>query len=164
MKHTIYDYTFTTSRGEIHPMSDFQGKVILIVNTATKCGLAPQFAELEELHERYKDQGLVVLGFPCDQFMNQEPESDETMGAVCQRNFGVTFPLSRKIQVNGTHTDPLFVFLKESLHRWYLGKDIKWNFTKFLVTKEGIPYKRYAPTVPPLQMEDDIVLLLSKSA
>ena len=159
MLHTIYDYSFTSSRGELIPMSRFQGKVLLIVNTATKCGLAPQFEELEMLHAKFKDRGLVILGFPCDQFMNQEPEDNASMESSCKLNFGVTFMLSEKIHVNGAATHPLFAYLKNSLPGFF-GKSIKWNFTKFLVTKEGNPYKRYAPTTKPLQIEDAIEKLL----
>jgi glutathione peroxidase len=141
-------------------MSEFRGKVVLIVNTATKCGLAPQFRELEELHQKYKDKGLVVIGFPSDQF-KQEPETNETMVKACLINFGVTFLISEKISVNGKDTHPLFVYLKKELPG-ALGSSIKWNFTKFLVSKEGVPYKRYSPTTKPVEIEGDIINLLDK--
>lgn len=161
--NTIYDYTFTASTGETIPLSSFKGKTILIVNTATKCGLAPQFKGLEELHKKYQEKNLVVLGFPCDQFMNQEPETDASMAEACELNFGVTFPLSKKIDVNGEHTDALFKFLKKELPGGFLGlfgKSIKWNFTKFLIAPDGKPYKRYAPTVAPHKIEKDLLKLL----
>jgi glutathione peroxidase len=156
----IYDFQVRTPKGEDLPLSVFRGKTVLIVNTATKCGLAPQFRELEELHNKYKDQGLVIIGFPCNQFQNQEPESNDTMEQSCELNFGVTFQLTEKINVNGNKTHPLFSYLKDQLHG-KLGKRIKWNFTKFLISPEGIPYKRYAPTVKPKSIEQDIVNMLS---
>lgn len=155
----IYDFQARTPKGEDLPMSAFRGKVVLIVNTATKCGLAPQFRELEDLHKQYKDQGLAIIGFPCNQFQNQEPELNETMEQSCEINFGVTFQLTEKIMVNGAKTHPLFRYLKDQLHG-KLGKRIKWNFTKFLITPEGKPYKRYAPTVKPRTIEQDIVRML----
>jgi glutathione peroxidase len=142
-------------------MSEFRGKVVLIVNTATKCGLAGQFKELEELHQKYKDKGLVVIGFPSDQF-KQEPETNETMVKACLINFGVTFLISEKIYVNGKDTHSLFVYLKKELPGSILGNSIKWNFTKFLVSKEGVPFKRYSPTIKPTEIEGDIIDLLGK--
>ncbi len=142
-------------------MAELKGKAVLIVNTATKCGLAPQFRELEVLHQKYKDRGLVILGFPCNQFQNQEPESNQTMEQSCEMNFGVTFQLTEKILVNGKETHPVFKYLKDQLPG-KLGKRIKWNFTKFLITPEGKPLKRYAPTVKPGAMEKDIVAILTR--
>jgi glutathione peroxidase len=156
---SIYDFSLKSSEGEMINFSDYKGKVLLLVNTATKCGLAPQFEELEALHKKYKD--LVVIGFPCDQFMGQEPETNESMAGVCQINFGVTFPLTEKIDVNGKETHPLFVYLKKELPGGFFGSGIKWNFTKFLIDKNGTPYKRYAPTIKPLDMEGDIEKLLA---
>jgi glutathione peroxidase len=141
------------------PMSAYRGKVVLVVNTATKCGLAPQFRELEALHQKYRDRGLVVLGFPCNQFQNQEPELNDTMVQSCEINFGVTFQLTEKIMVNGSETHPLFRYLKDQLPG-NLGKRIKWNFTKFLISPEGKPIRRYAPTVKPASMEKDILGVL----
>jgi glutathione peroxidase len=141
-------------------MSAFKGNPLLIVNTATKCGLAPQFRELEVLHQKYKDQGLVILGFPSNQFQNQEPESNETMEQSCEINFGVTFQLTEKILVNGKETHPVFQYLKDQLPG-KLGKRIKWNFTKFLISPEGKPVKRYAPTVKPGSIEKDILKTLA---
>ncbi len=156
---TFYDITFRDSFGSTISMSEFRGRVVLIVNTATKCGLAGQFEELEELHQKYKDKGLVVIGFPSDQF-KQEPETNETMVKACLINFGVTFLISEKISVNGKDTHPLFVYLKKELPGGILGSSIKWNFTKFLVSKDGMPFKRYSPTTTPTEIEGDIVKLL----
>jgi len=157
----FYDITFRDSFGSTVSMSEFRGKVVLIVNTATKCGLAGQFKDLEELHQTYKDKGLVVIGFPSDQF-KQEPEINETMVKACLINFGVTFLISEKINVNGNDTHPLFVYLKKELPGGILGSNIKWNFTKFLVSKEGVPFKRYSPTTKPVEIEGDIINLLDK--
>ena len=158
---TFYDIMFRDSFGSTVSMSEFRGKVVLIVNTATKCGLAGQFKELEALHQKYKDKGLVVIGFPSDQF-KQEPETNETMVKACLINFGVTFLISEKINVNGKNTHPLFVYLKKELPGGILGSSIKWNFTKFLVSREGVPFKRYSPTTEPAEMEGDIIDLLGK--
>jgi glutathione peroxidase len=156
----FYDLSVNTPQGKELKMSDFKGKPVLIINTATKCGLAPQFDGLEALHEKYKDQGLVVLGFPCNQFRDQEPETNNTMEESCRINHGVTFQLTEKIEVNGPDTHPIFAYLKNELHG-FLSNKIKWNFTKFLVTSEGKPYKRYAPTTKPRKIEKDIQKLLS---
>jgi len=155
----IYEFQARTPRGEELPMSAYKEKVVLIVNTATKCGLAPQFKELEVLHQKYKDQGLVIIGFPSNQFQNQEPEQNETMEQSCEINFGVTFQLTEKIMVNGDETDPLFRYLKDQLPG-KLGKKIKWNFTKFLISPEGLPVKRFAPTIKPGSIEKHIVGIL----
>ena len=155
----FYQPNAKTPSGQIISMSDFKGKVVLIVNTATKCGLAPQFKGLEELHQKYKDSGLVILGFPCNQFLNQEPETNETMVESCQINFGVTFQLFEKCDVNGADTHPVFKYLKKKLGGWF-GSRIKWNFTKFLIDSNGNPIKRYAPTVKPEAIETDILKYL----
>jgi glutathione peroxidase len=155
----FYDLQARTPQGKMLPMADLKGKAVLIVNTATKCGLAPQFRELEALHQKYRERGLVIIGFPSNQFLNQEPESNETMEQQCEVNFGVTFQLTEKIKVNGKGTHPVFRYLKEQLS----GKNrkrIKWNFTKFLITAEGTPYKRYSPTTSPASMEEDILSIL----
>jgi glutathione peroxidase len=136
-------------------MNDFRGKVCLVVNTASKCGFTPQYKGLEELYAKYKDQGLVVLGFPCDQFAHQEPGSDSEIAQFCQLKFGVTFPLMSKIDVNGPETHPVFVFLKEKAGG-VLGDGIKWNFTKFLVSRDGTKIARFAPNVEPSALEQDI--------
>ena len=160
----FYDLTVETPKGDILKMSDYKGKAVLIVNTATKCGLTPQFKGLEKLHQTYKDQGLVIIGMPCNQFLSQEPETDETMEQVCEINHGVTFQLTKKIKVNGKETHPVFDYLKSQIKRraWYgtTGR-IKWNFTKFLISPEGIPIKRFEPTTVPSKMEEDIKSLLS---
>lgn len=145
------------------PMSAYRGNTILVVNTATKCGLAPQFRELEALHQKYRDRGLVILGFPSNQFLNQEPESNQSMEQSCMVNFGVTFQLTEKIRVNGAQTHPIFAYLKSQLPA-KLGKRITWNFTKFLITPEGLPFKRYEPRVRPEDLEEDIVALLPEPA
>lgn len=159
MDSTFYSLTAKTPQGKEIRMSNFRGKPVLIVNTATKCGLAPQFEGLEELHEKYKDQGLVVLGFPCDQFMGQEPETNETVEQVCKVNYGVSFQLTEKCDVNGAGTHPVFRYLKSNLGGWF-GSRIKWNFTKFLIGKDGRPFKRYAPITKPEAIEKDIRKLL----
>lgn len=159
MESTFYQLSARTPKGVPIPMADFKGKVVLIVNTATKCGLAPQFDGLEALHQKYKDKGLVVLGFPCDQFAGQEPESNDTVEQACRLNHGVTFQLTEKCDVNGPHTQPVFKYLKHELGG-FLGSKIKWNFTKFLIDKEGRPYKRYAPVAKPEAIEKDIQKLM----
>lgn len=159
---SFYDISFHDSYGSLVRMSEYRGKVVLIVNTATKCGLAGQFTELETLHQRYQDKGLSIIGFPCDQFMGQEPETNETMVKVCMINFGVSFLISEKVDVNGKNTHPLFAYLKEELPGGILGKGIKWNFPKFLVTRKGIPFKRYSPITKPADMEKDILRLLEE--
>jgi len=157
--HDFYDFSIHTPKGELVEMSSYKGKVVLVVNTATKCGLAPQFDGLEQLHEKYKDIGLVVLGFPCDQFLNQEPETNETVVEACRINHGVTFQLFEKIDVNGKNTHPIYTYLKSELGG-FPGSRIKWNFTKFLINKEGKPVKRYSPTTVPDKIEGDILKLL----
>jgi glutathione peroxidase len=152
---SIYDLSYNTPSGEKKSLKDLQGKAILVVNTATQCGLAPQFAGLESLHNTYKDDGLVVLGFPCNQFMGQEPVSDEEMVEACQINHGVTFPLTEKVDVNGNDAHPVFKYLKKQLGGM-LTNSIKWNFTKFLIDKDGNPVKRYSPTTEPKDLEKDI--------
>jgi len=155
----FYNLTFRTPQGKEVSMATYKGKAVLVVNTATKCGLAPQFKDLEALNQEYKDKGLVVIGFPCNQFQNQEPETNESMEASCELNFGVTFQLTEKIDVNGKNTHPVFAYLKDQLPG-SLSKKIKWNFTKFLITPEGEPIKRYAPTVKPKAIEQEIKAVL----
>lgn len=157
---SVYNFSFKSSEGKDSILSDYKDNVMLLVNTATKCGLAPQFEELEALHKKYGGRGLVVIGFPCDQFLGQEPETNETVAGVCLLNFGVTFMLTEKIDVNGKSTHPLFVYLKKEILSGLFSSSIKWNFTKFLIDKQGIPYKRYAPTTKPFAIEDDITRLL----
>ena len=155
----FYDLEFKTPDGRTISMGDYRGKVVLIVNTATECGFTPQFEGLEELHQNYKDDGLVVLGFPCNQFGGQEPLSNDDMTESCRLNHGVTFQLSEKVDVNGDNAHPVFVYLKGKLGS-LLGKKVKWNFTKFLVDTEGKPFKRFETIVKPESMEKHIVKLL----
>lgn len=157
---TFYDLEVKTPKGETLSMSDFKGKPVLVVNTATKCGLAPQFMGLEKLHNDFKNRGLIVIGFPCNQFAGQEPETNESVEETCEANFGVTFQLTEKIDVNGANTHPIFKYLKSQLGG-FLGSRIKWNFTKFLISPEGKPLKRYSPTTKPEDIEKDIERLLS---
>jgi glutathione peroxidase len=156
---TFHSFTIKTPAGELVDLGRYKGNLVLAVNTATRCGLAPQFDGLEKLHQKYQEKGLVVLGFPSDQFMNQEPETDETMIDVCRVNHGVTFQLFQKIDVNGKTTHPVYQYLK-SQKGGFLTNRIKWNFTKFLIGKDGVPVKRYSPTTPPLKIEGDILKLL----
>lgn len=155
----FHDLEVNTPGGKTLKMSDFNGKVVLVVNTATKCGLTPQFTGLEELHQKYKDQGLVILGFPCNQFGGQEPLTNDKMEESCQINHGVSFQLTEKVDVNGSDTHPVFGYLKGELGG-LLGSNIKWNFTKFLVDKNGKPTKRYAPVTTPDKIDKDIAKLL----
>lgn len=157
---TVYDFTVKMTNGQEKSLKEYDGKPLLIVNTASKCGLTPQFKGLQELYEKYKDQGLEILGFPCDQFNNQEFDNIDETTQFCQLNYGVTFPIFAKIDVNGENTDPLFSFLKEQ-KKGILSKNIKWNFTKFLVDQNGQVVERYAPTTEPLKMESDLEKLLS---
>lgn len=156
---SFYDFEIGTPQGEKLKMADFKGKPMLLVNTATKCGLAPQFDGLEKLHQDYKDKGLVVLGFPCNQFLGQEPETNDTVEEACRINHGVTFQLTEKIDVNGENTHPIFQFLKNE-KGGFLGSKIKWNFTKFLVDEQGKVLKRYSPTTKPESIEKDIQRLV----
>lgn len=155
----FYNLQVKKPKGEAIEMSAFQGKTVLIVNTATKCGLTPQFKELENLHQKYKDKGLVILGFPCNQFAGQEPETNESIVDVCKINHGVTFQLTEKIDVNGKNTHPVFEYLKKELPGSF-GNRIKWNFTKFLIAPDGKPFKRFAPTTKPSSIEKDIVQMI----
>ena len=156
---TIYDFAALTNRGVEKSFADYRGQVLLIVNTASKCGFTPQYKELEALYQKYKDAGLVVIGFPCDQFAHQEPGTDTEIEQFCQINFGVTFPLMKKIEVNGENEHPLYTFLKAQAGGC-LGRKIKWNFTKFLVSRDGNVIKRYAPATKPMKIEKDIVEML----
>ncbi|WP_404406994.1 glutathione peroxidase [Jeotgalibacillus malaysiensis] len=156
---TVYEYTVQKPNREEVNLASYKGKTMLIVNTASKCGLAPQFEGLQKLHEKYVEQGLQVLGFPCDQFNNQEFDDIEQTTEHCKVNYGVSFPMFAKIKVNGKETHPLFDYLKNQ-QKGMLSKEIKWNFTKFLVDKEGNVVKRYAPTTPPDKIEEDIKSLL----
>jgi len=156
---TVYDFTVKKANGSEQSLKDFEGKPLIIVNTASKCGLVDQFKELQELYDKYQDQGLMILGFPCSQFNNQEFDNIEQTTEFCQLNYGVTFPMYGKIDVNGEQEEPLFGYLK-SAKGGFLSKDIKWNFTKFLVDRNGHIVERYAPTTKPEKMEKDIQKLL----
>ena len=158
---SFYNFEIKQPNGQQLNLNDFSGKVLLVVNTATKCGLSPQFKALEKLHQTYRDKGLIVLGFPCSQFMNQEPETNETLVEACKTNYGVTFQLTEKINVNGHDAHPIFKFLKKE-KGGFLSSSIKWNFTKFLISSEGKVLRRYAPTTVPEKIEKDIIKELKK--
>jgi glutathione peroxidase len=174
----IYEFKAQTSKGKELDFAQFEGKVLLIVNTASKCGFTPQFKGLEELNQKYRDQGLVIIGFPCNQFKEQDPGNDAQIEEFCQLNYGVTFQIMKKGDVNGAAAEPIFEYLKtQAPTEEYNGlkakaakalfktisksvekdSDIKWNFTKFLISKDGETIKRYAPTTEPKDFEKDIV-------
>lgn len=177
----IFDYKSISNAGAEVDFSQYEGKVLMIVNTASKCGFTPQYDGLEELYRKYKDQGLVIIGFPCDQFAGQEPGSDEEIEEFCRLNHGVTFPLMAKTEVNGANAEPIFEYLKtQAPTEEYKGikakatqkmlkgisksveknSDILWNFTKFLISRDGSVVKRYAPTTEPKEIEADIKAML----
>jgi len=157
----IYDLTATLNNGKDKKLSAYKGKVLLIVNTASKCGFTPQYEGLQKLYGQFHGQGFEVLAFPCDQFGHQEPGSDDDIKSFCDLNYGVEFPLFSKIDVNGANEHPLYKFLKDE-KGGLLGDSIKWNFTKFLVDKSGKVVERYAPTTPPERIAPDIEKLLAK--
>ena len=156
----IYDFTVTDIQGNERSMADYRGKVLLIVNTASKCGFTPQFEGLQALYRDLRDQGLEVLGFPCNQFMNQDPGNDDAISQFCSLNYGVSFPMFAKIEVNGDGTHPLFRFLKREAKGLMGSEKVKWNFTKFLVNRDGQVVRRYAPTAKPADIRADIEKLL----
>ena len=156
----IYDFTANSLAGEPVPLKHFEGQVLLIVNTASACGFTPQYKGLQELHQRLSPRGFAVLGFPCNQFGAQEPGSAEEIGAFCQANYGVTFPMFAKIDVNGKNAAPLYEYLKTSRPGLLGSEAIKWNFTKFLIDRNGKVVKRYAPTDKPEALEGDVAALL----
>ncbi len=158
-KSEFYKLHFNNPAGKKLLMEEYKDKVVLIVNTATQCGLTPQFKGLERLHTTYKEKGLIVLGTPCNQFNKQEPLSNEEMEATCLLNHGVSFQLTEKVKVNGSDTHPVYKYLKSNLGS-LLGRKIKWNFTKFLIDRNGTPYKRFAPTTSPKRIESEIKRLL----
>ena len=158
---TIHDFTVRNIQGEPVPLSRYQGQVVLVVNTASACGFTPQFAGLEELHKAYAAQGLTVLGFPCNQFGSQDPGSNEEIASFCQRNYGVDFPMMEKIDVNGAKADPLYQWLTKEAPGLLGSKAIKWNFTKFLVGREGRVIRRYAPQDAPAKLAGDIEAALA---
>ena len=177
----IFDFTAVGNKGQEVAFSQYEGKVLLIVNTASKCGFTPQYDGLEALYQKYKDQGLVVIGFPCDQFAHQEPGSDEEIAEFCRLNHGVTFPLMKKVDVNGPGESPVFTYLKAAApteaYEGFKAKatqamlkglsksrkkdsDIMWNFTKFLISRDGTIVKRYSPVATPESFENDIKEML----
>ncbi|MCX7922561.1 MAG: glutathione peroxidase [Clostridia bacterium] len=158
----IYDFSISSASGEEIPMARYKGKVLLIVNTASKCGFAPQYNELQELYSQYGEQKFDILAFPCNQFGHQEPGTNKEIGNFCTLNFGVTFPVMAKIDVNGPTAHPLYKFLQEK-SPGILGKSIKWNFTKFLIDEKGNIVARFSPTTSPTKLKDQIEELL-KSA
>ena len=180
---SIYESKALTSRGKEIDFSEFKGKVLLIVNTASKCGFTPQFAGLEELNRKYRDKGLVIIGFPCNQFKEQDPGNDAQIEEFCQLNYGVTFQIMKKTDVNGPAAEPIFEYLKAQApaedYHGLKGKgakalfkvisksvekdsDIKWNFTKFLISKDGKTIKRYAPTTEPKDFEREVEAMLAE--
>ena len=152
---TLSDFKATRLDGTPEDLSTYDGKVVLVVNTASQCGFTPQLEGLEKLYEQYADRGLVVLGFPCNQFGGQEPGSSEEIGAFCQKNYGVTFPMFEKVDVNGDDAHPLFQWLREE-QGGLLGDKIKWNFTKFLINRDGEVVDRFGPTTKPEKLAKDI--------
>ncbi len=156
---SFYDFDARTLAGKTMSMADTKGKVVLVVNTASKCGFTPQYAGLETLYEKYKDKGLVIIGFPCNQFGEQEPGGSGEIQEFCQVNYGVTFPIMSKVDVNGDNADPIFKYLKSQLGS-ILGSRIKWNFTKFLLDRNGKPVERFSPLTTPEKIEPAIKKLL----
>lgn len=158
-KIKFYDLEASTLQERVVSMGDFRGKTVLVVNTASKCGLTPQFEGLEMLYQKYKDKGLVILGFPCNQFANQEPGGAGDIAEFCQLNYGVTFPMFGKVDVNGDSAHPIFKYLKSELGGLF-GSKIKWNFTKFVIDKNGMPVKRFSPMTKPEKMETFLTKIL----
>jgi len=163
MADSIYDLSFTANTGEDVSLKQYEGKPLLIVNTASKCGFTPQYKGLQEMYADLGPEGLVVIGFPCDQFAHQEPGDDEQIKDFCEVNYGVSFPLSTKVDVNGSNTHPVFAYLKEKAGG-LLGSGIKWNFTKFLVSPDGTTVKRYAPKTDPDMVRMDAEQMLRDTA
>ncbi|NGZ86086.1 glutathione peroxidase [Duganella aceris] len=162
MANTIFDISADSLSGQPVNLSQYQGQVLLIVNTASKCGFTPQYKGLEAVYQQFKDQGVTVLGFPCNQFGAQEPGQAEEIGAFCEKNYGVTFPLFAKIDVNGDQAHPLFKQLKKDAPGILGTEAIKWNFTKFLIRKDGTVFNRYAPATKPEELIADIEKLLAE--
>jgi len=158
----VYDFTATSLSGQPVSLDAYKGKVLLIVNTASACGFTPQFEGLEKIYKELKDLGLVVLGFPCNQFAHQEPGDAEQIGAFCQKNYGVTFPMFEKIEVNGSSAHPLYQYLKSQATGVLGSESIKWNFTKFLIKKDGTVYDRYASMTKPEDLVADVKKLLAE--
>jgi glutathione peroxidase len=163
MDKGFYDFSAVSLQGKEIQMESYRGKVIIIVNTASKCGFTPQYEGLENLYRKFGQKGLVILGFPCNQFGNQEPGSEKEIAEGCVINYGVTFQMFSKVEVNGKNAHPLFQYLKNKLPGIAFTRKIKWNFTKFLIDRKGIPVKRYPPTFNPESMEADIERLLAET-
>lgn len=164
MDQTLYSFTVKSSNGNPLSLDKYQGQVVLVVNVASRCGFTPQYKGLEELYEKYKDQGFTVIGFPCNQFGAQEPGNAEEIQQFCDLNYGVKFPLMAKIDVNGDSADPVYKWLKESAPGLLGTEMIKWNFTKFLIGRDGKVIKRYAPKDEPKEIDDDIKKAVTVSA
>ncbi|MCZ4498580.1 MAG: glutathione peroxidase [Marmoricola sp.] len=160
---TLSDFTATTLTGQEQDLAAYAGKVVLVVNTASKCGFTPQFEGLEKLYEQYTEQGLVILGFPCNQFASQDPGTSDEIGDFCQKNYGVSFPMMEKVDVNGDDAHPLYQWLKSEKGGVLGSQKIKWNFTKFLIGRDGKVVKRYGSTTKPESIAGDIEKQLSKS-
>ena len=156
----LQKYAMPLLNGTMQALSEYQNKVVLIVNTASKCGFTSQYRALEELHQKYRDQGLVILGFPCNQFGSQEPGGNDEIATFCQKNYGVTFPMFAKVDVNGSDTAPIYQDLKAEAPGLLGTRNIKWNFTKFLIGRNGEIINRYAPTTKPEDLEEDICTAL----
>lgn len=157
---TFYDLQATRLNGQPETMDQYRGKTVIVVNTASKCGLTPQYEGLEELYQKYKDRGLVVLGFPCNQFGAQEPGESGDISEFCQVNYGVSFPMFEKVDVNGRDAHPIFKFLTRKLRGFLYSRRVKWNFTKFVIDKKGYPVKRFSPVTTPQKMQDYIESIL----
>ena len=157
----FYELEAKKMNGQMIKMEQYKGNVVLVVNTASKCGLTPQFKELEELYQTYHSKGLEILGFPCNQFAKQDSGSNQEIQEICQLNYGGTFNMFEKIEVNGAHAHPIYRYLKQEV-KGLFGSEIKWNFTKFLIDRDGNVIKRYAPTVKPSKIANDIEKLLLK--
>jgi glutathione peroxidase len=160
----LYECIVTTIAGQIQTMENYRGQVLLIVNVASKCGFTGQYAGLEALYRRYRDKGFTILGFPCDQFGHQEPGSESEIQKFCSLTYDVTFPLFAKIEVNGSEAHPLYTYLKKAQPGLFGSEAIKWNFTKFLVNRDGQVLKRYAPSDTPEKIENDLKKMLELSA
>lgn len=162
MTSPLYDFDAIAIDGTPMPFSTLRGRVVLVVNTASACGFTPQFAGLETLHQEYRDRGLTVVGFPSNEFGAQDPAPNEQIAEFCQRNYGVTFPMMSKVEVNGAQAHPLFQWLKAQAPGILGSEGIKWNFTKFLIGRDGVPIARYAPNTAPAEIEADITTALSR--
>ncbi len=158
----LFEFDARTLEGKDKSLDEYQGKVVLVVNTASQCGFTPQYAGLQKLYDQYHDKGLEILGFPCDQFGHQEPGDESAIGAFCTKNYGVSFPMFSKVDVNGANAHPIYAFLRKA-NGGLVGNRIKWNFTKFLVNKDGKPVKRYGSITKPEKLAGDIEKLLASN-